>query len=124
MGGRETWCCSRRNRFEVLPFDAPRQIQATAKVYLPGGSASQRRHRQNPEARAARSSASRLSSRLNSMPDALSNLLTEQPNPASARIDKLPTEEVLKTINDEDRCVAESITPEIPQIAKAVDAIV
>ena len=50
-------------------------------------------------------------------------LLTEQPNPASADIDRLPTEAMLRVINDEDRKVADSITPELPRIAEAVDAI-
>lgn len=54
----------------------------------------------------------------------LKGLLTEQPNPASAGIDKLPTEEMLRVINDEDRKVAESVRAELPQIARAVDAIV
>src|SRR5437867_2320505 len=54
----------------------------------------------------------------------LGALLTEQINPHSRAIDKLPTEEMLRVINDEDRKVAESITPELPNIARAVDAIV
>ncbi len=58
------------------------------------------------------------------MPDSLDALLTEQPNPASARIDEKSTLEMLQIINAEDRRVADSITPELPQIAKAVDAIV
>lgn len=55
--------------------------------------------------------------------DPLSGLLTEQSNPASAGIDKLPTEEMLRIINSEDRKVADSVTAELPQIARAVDAI-
>jgi N-acetylmuramic acid 6-phosphate etherase len=51
-------------------------------------------------------------------------LLTEQPNPASARIDKLSTEEMLRVINDEDRKIADSVTAELPNIARAVDGIV
>jgi N-acetylmuramic acid 6-phosphate etherase len=51
-------------------------------------------------------------------------LTTEQPNPASARIDQLSTTEMLRVIHDEDRKVAESVTPEIPRIAQAIDAIV
>ncbi len=51
-------------------------------------------------------------------------LLTEQPNPASASIDTLPTEEVLRLINAEDYRVAEAVGKEIPAIAHAVDAIV
>lgn len=51
-------------------------------------------------------------------------LLTEQPNPSSAGIDDLPTAEVLTVINKEDRGVPEAVGREIPQIARAVDAIV
>jgi N-acetylmuramic acid 6-phosphate etherase len=53
----------------------------------------------------------------------IASLLTEQSNPASARIDKLSTEEMLRIINDEDRKVAESVTAELPNIARAVDGI-
>lgn len=58
------------------------------------------------------------------MPDNLDSLLTEQSNPASQRIDELPTLEMLQLINAEDRLVAESVTPELPRIAEAVEAIV
>jgi N-acetylmuramic acid 6-phosphate etherase len=58
------------------------------------------------------------------MPDPLDALLTEQPNPASTRIDEKSTLEMLQVINAEDRRVADSITPELPHIAKAVEAIV
>jgi N-acetylmuramic acid 6-phosphate etherase len=54
----------------------------------------------------------------------LENLSTEQPNPASAAIDSLPTEEVLRIINSEDRKVADVVGREIPAIARAVDAVV
>lgn len=54
----------------------------------------------------------------------IGRLLTEQRNPASARIDKLSTAEMLRVINDEDRRVADSVASEIPRIAEAVDAIV
>ena len=47
-----------------------------------------------------------------------------RPIPHSRGIDTLPTLEMLRVINDEDRKVAESITPELPNIARAVDAIV
>jgi N-acetylmuramic acid 6-phosphate etherase len=50
--------------------------------------------------------------------------LTEQANPASASIDALPTGDVLRIINAEDRKVAEAVEREIPAIARAVDAIV
>jgi N-acetylmuramic acid 6-phosphate etherase len=54
----------------------------------------------------------------------LEKLLTEQRNPASAEIDTLPTEAVLRIVNAEDRKVAEAVEREIPAIARAVDAIV
>src|ERR1022692_176907 len=54
----------------------------------------------------------------------LEKLLTEQPNPASASIDTLPTEEALRIINAEDQLVAAAVAGEIPAIARAVDAIV
>ncbi len=54
----------------------------------------------------------------------LEQLLTEQTNPASASIDALPTEEVLRIINSEDQKVAIAVQCEIPAIARAVDAIV
>jgi N-acetylmuramic acid 6-phosphate etherase len=51
-------------------------------------------------------------------------LLTEQPNPATARIDKLPTLEMLRVINSEDRKIADAVAAELPNIARAVDRIV
>lgn len=54
----------------------------------------------------------------------LDSLLTEQPNPASASIDTLPTEAMLRVINAEDHRVADAVEREIPAIARAVDAIV
>src|SRR5258708_26208427 len=54
----------------------------------------------------------------------LDKLVTEQRNPASSHIDRLPVDEMLRVINAEDAKIARSIEPEIPQIAKAVDAIV
>ncbi len=56
--------------------------------------------------------------------DKLAALLTEQPNPATARIDKLPTLEMLRVINDEDRKIADAVAAELPNIARAVDGIV
>lgn len=58
------------------------------------------------------------------MPENLESLLTEQPNPASARIDELSTLEMLRVINEEDRGVAASVTPELPHVAQAVEGIV
>src|SRR5436853_6666978 len=54
----------------------------------------------------------------------LEGLLTEQQNPASAGIDRLPTEAALRIINAEDHQVADAVEREIPAIARAVDAIV
>ena len=51
------------------------------------------------------------------------DLTTEAANPASANIDALSTEEMLRVINDADREVAFAIAPEIGHIAAAVDAI-
>jgi N-acetylmuramic acid 6-phosphate etherase len=53
----------------------------------------------------------------------LEQLLTEQRNPASAQIDTLPAEGVLRIINAEDQKVAAAVERAIPQIAAAVDAI-
>jgi N-acetylmuramic acid 6-phosphate etherase len=53
----------------------------------------------------------------------LENLLTEQPNPASAHIDALSTPEMLRVIHAEDRKVADAVERELPSIARAVDAI-
>src|SRR5438270_1754718 len=54
----------------------------------------------------------------------LAALLTEQPNPASAHIDKLPTREMLRVMNREDRKAAEAVEAEIPQIERAIEGIV
>ncbi len=54
----------------------------------------------------------------------MQSLLTEQPNPASAQIDSLPTLEMLRVVNAEDQRVAESVSAELPAIARAIDAIV
>jgi N-acetylmuramic acid 6-phosphate etherase len=50
-------------------------------------------------------------------------LLTEQPNPASANIDVLSTEEILAVINQEDQKVPAAVAAEIPRITEAVDQI-
>ena len=42
----------------------------------------------------------------------LAALLTEQANPASAHIDKLSTEEMLRVISQEDRKVADAVAAE------------
>src|SRR5271165_4226767 len=52
------------------------------------------------------------------------NLLTEQPNPAAENIDALSATEILGVINREDQKVAAAVEREIPNIARAVEAIV
>lgn len=54
----------------------------------------------------------------------LDKLPTEQTNPASEGIDALPTEGILRIINEQDRAVAGAVGAQIPEIARAVDAIV
>jgi N-acetylmuramic acid 6-phosphate etherase len=54
----------------------------------------------------------------------LEGLLTEQRNPASRNIDALPTEEILRIINEQDRQVADAVMKVVPDITIAVDAIV
>jgi len=54
----------------------------------------------------------------------LQDLLTETRNPASSAIDRLPTAEMLAVINQADREIPNAVAKVIPEIAKAVDAIV
>jgi len=54
----------------------------------------------------------------------LKRLTTEQRNPRSERLSELPTIEILKIINDEDKKVAYAVEKAIPKIAEAVEAIV
>jgi N-acetylmuramic acid 6-phosphate etherase len=51
------------------------------------------------------------------------DLLTEARNPSSNEIDALPTAEMLRVINAADQQVAIAVECEIPNIARAVDAI-
>lgn len=53
----------------------------------------------------------------------LGSLLTEARNPASERLDELPTLEMLAVINAEDAKIAGAVHAELPKIARAVDAI-
>ncbi|MCO6545143.1 MAG: N-acetylmuramic acid 6-phosphate etherase [Gilliamella sp.] len=53
----------------------------------------------------------------------LSAMLTENRNPNSEKIDNCSTLEMLQIINNEDKKVALAIEKELPNIAKAVDAI-
>ncbi len=50
--------------------------------------------------------------------------ITEQENPRTTNIDQLPTLEVVKMINDEDKFVAEAVEKVLPEIAASVDKIV
>jgi N-acetylmuramic acid 6-phosphate etherase len=54
----------------------------------------------------------------------LEHLISEERNPNTMEIDLLPTAEVLRTINCEDRSVPEAVGKVIPEIARAVDHIV
>ncbi len=54
----------------------------------------------------------------------MEQLLTEEKNRASQRIDRVSTVELLQIINREDQTVADAVNLEIPRIAAAVDAIV
>ena len=54
---------------------------------------------------------------------ALHRLTTEQPNPATAFIDTLPTAEVLRLMNAEDQRVPDAVAQVLPAITEAVDGI-
>jgi N-acetylmuramic acid 6-phosphate etherase len=54
----------------------------------------------------------------------LQDLLTETRNSASNAIDRLPTAELLEVINQADRDVPDAVAKVIPEITRAVDAIV
>jgi len=58
-----------------------------------------------------------------SPPSALAALPTEGRNPASEHIDRLSTLEMLTVINREDQTVALAVERELPNIARAIDAI-
>src|SRR5579859_5618368 len=51
------------------------------------------------------------------------HLLTETRHPDTARIDQLPTREMLEVINAADRSVADAVHAELDRIAQAVDGI-
>jgi N-acetylmuramic acid 6-phosphate etherase len=55
--------------------------------------------------------------------DTLGSLSTEARNPASERLDELPTLEMLALINAEDAKVAGAVQAELGNVARAVDAI-
>jgi N-acetylmuramic acid 6-phosphate etherase len=54
----------------------------------------------------------------------LTSVSTEQRNPRSQGLDKKSTIEILRVINREDERVAVAVSRELPQVARAVDAIV
>lgn len=53
----------------------------------------------------------------------IDGLTTETVNEATKNIDQLDTIEIVKLINEEDKKVAEAVEKELPNIARAVDAI-
>jgi N-acetylmuramic acid 6-phosphate etherase len=58
------------------------------------------------------------------MPEPESIPLTEQENPRTAQISFLPTEEILRLMNEEDARVAEAVARVLPEVATAVDGVV
>ncbi|MFH0883329.1 MAG: N-acetylmuramic acid 6-phosphate etherase [bacterium] len=62
--------------------------------------------------------------RLREALEELNGLVTEQPNESSERIDELPIESILQTINAEDARVSGIVRQAIPQIAEVVAAAV
>jgi N-acetylmuramic acid 6-phosphate etherase len=50
--------------------------------------------------------------------------ITEQENPRTTEIDKLPTFEVVRLINDEDKLVALAVEKVLPEVAATIDKIV
>jgi N-acetylmuramic acid 6-phosphate etherase len=54
---------------------------------------------------------------------ALDELETEQPNPQSADLDRLSTEEVVRLINEEDATVAEAVRDALPAVARAAELV-
>jgi N-acetylmuramic acid 6-phosphate etherase len=53
----------------------------------------------------------------------LSQLSTEQPNPASKDLDRKSSLEIVRILNAEDAKVAAAVKPALPQIARAIDVI-
>ncbi|HEX8160586.1 MAG TPA: N-acetylmuramic acid 6-phosphate etherase [Pyrinomonadaceae bacterium] len=50
--------------------------------------------------------------------------VTEQENPLTARLSELPTAEIVRLMNEEDAGVAGAVALVLPEVARAVDAIV
>lgn len=53
----------------------------------------------------------------------LSYLTTEQRNPKSMNLDQLPTKELLKTINEEDKNTVTAVESVLPEVEKAVEIV-
>lgn len=60
---------------------------------------------------------------MSALDEQLGALLTEARNPATSMLDQLSTKDMLRVINQEDARVAHAVAAELPQIARAVDAI-
>jgi len=54
----------------------------------------------------------------------LAKLKTEQSNPASAKIDRCSTSEILKVMNNEDKKIAAAVEKQLPYISRAVELVV
>lgn len=50
--------------------------------------------------------------------------VTEQENPRTRELSRLPTEEVLRLMNEEDARVAEAVARVLPEVGRVVDAVV
>ena len=57
-------------------------------------------------------------------PAQIAALKTEQRNPRTVDMDLLPTVELVRRINDENRCLADAVEAQAEQIAAAVEEIV
>ncbi|WP_126425456.1 N-acetylmuramic acid 6-phosphate etherase [Brevibacillus marinus] len=57
------------------------------------------------------------------MTDKLFQLTTEARNQQTQNLDQLPTEQILKIMNDEDKKVAFAVEEALPQVAKAVELV-
>ncbi|MCL6500096.1 MAG: N-acetylmuramic acid 6-phosphate etherase [Firmicutes bacterium] len=53
----------------------------------------------------------------------LDDLETEQPNPRTADLDRLPVPEVVRLINEEDATVAEAVRQALPEVARAAELL-
>lgn len=53
----------------------------------------------------------------------MKNILTEKNNPKTINIDIMPTTDIIKTINNEDKKVAKAVEKALPEIAQATDMI-